>query len=199
MMTTVDPVRKRSFEMKQVAFWAVLAIIGLGLAACGGGQHDQVNMEIRPLEENRAFEIIEEMLAERSYFSDRDVNVQLANKTQFACDYRVKDHKIAIEFLTEQDKLSLGNIPAPAAGSRLHVINGRVVPKAAPGSQPAPGATASRGEPIYVFFIDERNFVYQVNPTSEHRADVTFLEVDSRLRRDIADFLSWYETNIIKR
>jgi hypothetical protein len=182
-----------------MALLVATTITVFGLTSCGGGQHDQANMEIRPLEENRAFEIIEEMLAERSYFTDRDVNVLLSNKAQFSCDYRVKGQKIAIEFLTEQDKISIGEIPQPAAGSRLHVISARVVPKPAPGVQTAPGTPGPRGEPVYVFFIDDKNFVYQVNPTSEHRADVTFLEVDSRLRRDIADFLSWYETNIIKR
>jgi hypothetical protein len=50
-----------------------------------------------------------------------------------------------------------------------------------------------KAPPVYVFFIDSQKFVYHVNPTSEVRADVTFLEVDSRLRRDLADFLSWYE------
>ena len=52
----------------------------------------------------------------------------------------------------------------------------------------------AQGEPIYVYFIDERKYVYHYNPTSEVRADVTYLEVDSRMRRDLADFLSWYET-----
>jgi hypothetical protein len=65
------------------------------------------------------------------------------------------------------------------------VIPGRVV-------SPDPNV---QGEPIYIFFIDNRKYEYQYNPTSEARADVTYLEVDSRLRRDVADFLSWYESS----
>ena len=72
----------------------------------------------------------------------------------------------------------------PAQGSRLHVVPGRVVPEEA----------GVQGEPVYIYVVDDRKYVYHYNPTSEHRADVTYLEVDSRLRRDTADFLSWYES-----
>lgn len=156
---------------------------------CGGSEQHAANIDARPLEENRAFEIIEEMIAERSYMFDKDVGVALTNKKPFRCDYRVKNHPIAIEYLTEQDRITMGEIPAPAAGSRLHVLQAQTVPAAA--DVPS--------EQIYVLFIDDRKFVYQYNPTSEQRADVTFMEVDSRLRRDLADFLSWYETKVVKR
>ena len=160
------------------------------LVSCGGSQQQAANLDVRPLEENRAFEIIEEMVAERSYLFDKDVPVVLnANKKPFKCDYRLKNQKIAIEYLTEQDRATMGDIPPPAVGSRLHVLQAQT-------AATTPGAAT---EPLYVMFIDDRKFIYHFNPTSEQRADVTFMEVDSRLRRDLADFLSWYETKIVKR
>ncbi len=184
--------------MRKAFLFCSIVIICAFVAGCGGAQEQQVHLDIRPLEENRAFDIIEEMLAERGYAIEKDVTVSLSGTANFACDYRASGQKIAIEYLTEQDRLAIGTIPAPAAGSRLHVLNARVV------TQPQGSAVAAtggnpRGEPVYVFFIDDQKFTYHFNPTSDHRADVTFLEVDSRLRRDLADFLSWYETNIVKR
>jgi hypothetical protein len=87
---------------------------------------------------------------------------------------------LAVEYLTAEDRRRIGEIPPPAEGSRLHVLNGRAV---------SADNVPSR---VYVLFIDDRKFVYHSNPNSEVRADVTIQEVDSRLRRDIDDFLSWY-------
>ena len=51
---------------------------------------------------------------------------------------------------------------------------------------------------MYVYLIGEKDYEYQPNPTSENRAAVTFREVESRLRRDLADFITWYETSKAK-
>ena len=154
------------------------------LAGCGGREGPPAQIETRPLEKGKAEAIIEEMLTERGYTWDREVPVQVAGGIEFNADFRVRDQAIAIEYLTDEDRRRIGQIPPAAEGSRLHVIVGRTVSDN--------GSIPSR---VYVFFIDDRKFVYHSNPTSEVRADVTFLEVDSRLRRDMADFLSWYENS----
>ena len=158
-------------------------------AGCAGTPQQQSNLDTRPMEETKAFEIIENMLAERGFLGARDVEIELANNVRFTCDYRVTGHPIAIEYLTEQDRLGISPIPPPASGSRLHVLPANAVSK----------ETGAPGDAVYVFFINDRMFVYHYNPTSDHRADITFREVDSRLRRDLADFLSWYETTILNR
>jgi hypothetical protein len=165
------------------------------VSGCAGVQQQQAKLDIRPLGETQAFEVIEVILAERGYTWERDVNVGLSGNMIFKCDYRVKDMEIAIEFLTEQDKLTMGNIPPPAAGSRLHVLRAYSVDDVASELNAPPSTLAARAgkEPLYVFFIDDTNFRYHFNPTSENRADVTLPDVQARLRRDLADYISWYE------
>ena len=142
------------------------------------------HIETRPLEKGKAVSIIEEMLAERGYAWERDIPVRVAGTPEFNADFRVKGERIVIEYLNSEARARIGMIPPAAEGSRLHVLNGRV--------------SASNADPssrVFVFFIHDGKFIYHANPTTKMRADVTFLEVDARLRRDIADFLSWYETS----
>jgi len=163
----------------------ILAVAMAVTMSCGGAQTNSDNLDTRPLEETKAFEIINQILTERGYLLSRDVRVKIATDAAFPCDFRINGNKIAIEYLTQQDRLTIGNIPAAAPGSRLHVLPAKAVSED-PNVQ---------GESIYIFFIDESDYIYQYNPTSNHRADVTFMEVDSRLRRDLADFLTWYENS----
>ena len=181
--------------MKNAVLLLVLLLISSAAIGCGGTQKTQAKLDIRPLGETQAYEVIEIILAERGYTWERDINVGLSGNLIFKCDYRVKDTEIAIEFLTEQDKLTMGVIPPPAAGSRLHVLRAYAVNDVATELNAPPGSQVSRAgkEPLYVFFVDDANFQYHFNPTSENRADVTLPDVKARLRRDLADYISWYE------
>jgi hypothetical protein len=149
---------------------------------CGGRQEAPAHIETRPLEEGKAFTIIEDILAERGYTFEKEVGLQVARGIEFGADFKVSGEGIAVEYLTKADRSAIGELPPPGEGSRLHVVNGRTI-------------ATQDGVPsrVFILFIDDRKFVYHSNPTSKVRADVTFLEVDSRLRRDVSDFLSWYE------
>lgn len=174
--------------MSRLTFFSMaspcLAFFAL-VAGCGGPQQETAKLETRPLEEAKASDIITAVLTERGYVASRDVKIELSTKVVFDCDFKVNDQKIALEYVTRQDLTTMGAIPPPAPGSRLHVLPAKVVPD----------DPSTQGEPVYVFMIDENDYEYQFNPTSENRADVTFLEVESRMRRDLADFLAWYETS----
>ncbi len=170
----------------QLTFLNLFVLIcALVTLACGGQQKQSSNLETRPLEESKALEIISNMLTERGYITAMDMEIELSTKTRFKVDFRVNGHKMAIEYLTRQDRTTIGDIPPAAVESRLHVLPAKAVSED-PGEQ---------GEPVYIFIIDEKKYIYQYNPTSENRSDVTYLEVESRLRRDLADFLSWYESS----
>ena len=138
---------------------------------------------MRPLEEARALTAIAEALAARNFQAEIEQPVKLSTGQELVADLRVQGERIAIEYLSSADMAQLESIPAPAPGSRLHVVIAQTVPKDDPSSK----------ENLYLFFINENNFVYQYNPTSDNRSNVTFMEVNSRLKRDVNDFLTWYE------
>ncbi|MDD5309479.1 MAG: hypothetical protein PHU25_19350 [Deltaproteobacteria bacterium] len=165
------------------------ALLLFSAAGCGGGQKEQKTLDTRPLEESRAFEIISQMMQERGFKAVRDVQIELSNQVRFPCDLRAEGQAFCIEYLTDRDRLDIGMVPPPAVGSRLHVLSARTI-----SDDPSVAI-----EPIYVFFIDDRKFVYQYNPTSDNRADITYQEVESRLRRDVSDFLSWYDSYRVKK
>jgi hypothetical protein len=161
--------------------YIVLTIVLILLSSCGGSQ--QVNtIDSRPLSENQAIEIISKVLSQRGYSATVDQMVTLSNGATVVCDIRVANESISIEYLNKQDKVEVGSVPPPATGSRLHVL-------------PAQFKDASEAvSSMYVFLLDEDKYVYQHNPTSDMRADVTYHEVESRLTRDLNDFISWYES-----
>lgn len=172
-----------------ITYCLISILIAILFTNCGGDQKQQAALETRPLEETKAHEIIKSVLHNRGYSAQRDVPIKLATNTQFNVDFSIKGHAIVIEYLTEQDNIKTGQLPPKAESSRLHVLPGRLV--SADPNKPS--------EPIYIYIIDAQKYIYQYNPTTEHRADVTFLEVDSRLRRDLADFLSWHESQLANK
>jgi hypothetical protein len=170
-------------HLKGIVTAAALALWVLAVG-CGGAQNGPAKLDTQPLEEQKAFDIVKIVLAERGYTAETDTSVELTTQARFKADFRVVGQKIAIEYLVEQDRIEIGLIPPPASGSRLYVLQATTVPAEANGA----------AEPLYVFFLDDRSYVYQFNPTSENRADITLNEVQSRLKRDLIDFFTWYET-----
>jgi hypothetical protein len=169
--------------MRQPRFASISIIALCAAAGCGGGQRVAAPLETRPLEESKALELVAAAVAERGFQQSGPLKVELGNKAWLECDIGLAGEKIAIEYMTEQDRREAIDIPPPAPGSRLHVIPARLEPA-------QPGLS---GDPVYVYIIDDRKYVYHYNPTSDRRADVTLGEVEDRLRRDLADFLTWYE------
>jgi len=171
--------------MTRPATAAAVALVLMGFAAgCGGAQEGPAKLDIRPLEQQKALDVISSVLAARGYQAEADVTIELTTQARFKADVRVVGQKIAIEYLMDQDRVEIGLIPPPAAGSRLHVLQAATVPADAAGSP----------ETLYVFFLDDQSYKYQFNPTSDNRADITLTEVQSRLERDLVDFFTWYET-----
>jgi len=175
---------RRSGARRWCVALAVALLLSTLAVGCGGAQSGEAKLDTRPLEEPKVFEILNAVLAERSYTAETDVTIELTTQARFKADFRVVGQKIAIEYLTEQDRIEIGLIPPAAAGSRLHVLQANTVP-----SDPK-----QAGETLYVFFLDDRSYAYQFNPTSENRADITFTEVQTRVKRDLIDFFTWYET-----
>lgn len=166
---------------------ALLFIINVIIfsSSCGSTQSVNTNIEKRPLEEEKALNVVHNVLQERGYDFVSDVKIKLSNDVSFSCDVRVLKEKVSIEYLSQKDMDSIGLIPPPAQGSKLHVVPAVTV---VGDEEDAPA------EHLYVFFLSETDYQYHFNPTSTVRADVTYSEVESRLRRDLNDFLSWHES-----
>ncbi|MBN2343814.1 MAG: hypothetical protein JXX29_22120 [Deltaproteobacteria bacterium] len=155
------------------------------ISSCGSGQNVNT-FNTRALEENKAIEIIAKVLADRGYEATSDQLVSFSNDTQIICDIRVKNEAMSIEYITAQDESEMGAVPPASTGSRLYVL-----PATAKLVKEGEGASS---ESLYVLLLDEKQYQYHYNPTSDHRADVTYHEVESRLTRDLNDFISWYES-----
>jgi hypothetical protein len=161
-----------------------VAMVLLGAGCQGQRRTTAAQIDTRPLEEAKALEIARQSLVTRNLsIGPAPTAIELWNRVKFDVDLRVLGEPIAIEYLTEENRLDIGEIPPPAPGSRLHVLAASAM------SEPT-----GRLEKVYLLVLDSRQYVYQYNPTSQARADVTFVEVSARLQRDLADFLSWYET-----
>jgi len=175
---------RRAGALRLGAAIAATLAAGTLFAGCGGAQNGPAKLDVRPLEEPKAFDVVKAVLAERGYTGETGTKVELTTQARFEADFRVPGKKIAIEYLVDQDRVEIGLIPPPASGSRLHVLQATTVPADA----------KAAGETLYVFFLDDRSYEYQFNPTSDNRADITLNEVLSRLKRDLIDFFTWYET-----
>jgi hypothetical protein len=171
----------------------IIPVVSVIVVACGGAQSGQQPLETRPLEENRALEMILNILHERGYKTTYGTKLKLSNGVEFACDINVDGQNIAIEYLTAKNAADMGGpVPPPAPGSRLHVLPAHAIVT-------DQGSNTIQSKSIYVFIMDENKYIYQYNPTSDHRADVTYHEVENRIRRDVKDFLSWHESTMAVR
>jgi hypothetical protein len=159
--------------------------MALSWAGCHGKANTTAaQIDTRPLEEGRALEIARRSLAGRQFsLTPSSSTVELWNRVKFQVDVSVLGEPIAIEYLTEENRLDIGEVPPAATGSRLHVLAASTMSE-----------STGRLEKVFLLILDARRYIYQYNPTSQSRADVTFVEVSERLQRDLWDFLSWYET-----
>lgn len=166
---------------------SLLAVVST--TGCQQSSTTAAQVDTRPLEEAKALDIIRGVLSGRKLaIAPSATTVELWNRVRFNGDLRLAGEPVVIEFLTEENRLDIGEIPPPAPGSRLHVLAAQAVSDS--GTAP---------EKIYLLVLDSRRYVYQYNPTSESRADVTYAEVAERLQRDLTDFLSWWDTEKGKR
>lgn len=164
------------------------AIVLLLQGGCHKNQMPPMRLDQRPLEAAKAAAIIVEVLTERGYTWKTGESVRVSELPGFTVDFRIVGEAMAVEYNTEQDRAVRGTVPEADAKSRLHVL---------PGVFESDG-DGGRSTRVYILFLHDRDFRYRPTVGSAEK-DVTFLEVDSRLRRDLADFLSWYESAVKQR
>ena len=144
---------------------------------CSGAQKRPRNIQLRPLEQRRAIEIIMEVLNKYG-LTETELNVPLTitNGKKIISDIFVKPRRFAIEYLTEQDKRDYGELPPKVEGSDFHVLMSR---------------REGIEEEVYLLILDSKDYSYWPNPNPEYRSPdlPTIYEVEDRLRQTIRDFI----------
>jgi len=168
--------------------WKPTLVLSLILWSVGGGLSCATvpsasgPVEQIPLGEADALSIIRNALEEKGYTVEQDYSLKLRNGVVMPANIKVSGADMAVEYLTKSKAKTGGPIPDKTAGSRLHVISG-IAPDA-----------ASRKDRVFILICKDHDYLYQPNPTPGNRAPVTLPEVQIRLKRDIFDFVAWYET-----
>lgn len=151
--------------------------IVLLIISCSGTQKRPRNIGLRPLEQQRAIEIILEVLA-KNEITETEINVPLLlpNGKIINSDIFVLSRRMAVEYLTEQDRREYGKLPQKVEGSDFHVIIAK---------------KEGLEDEIYLLILNDSDFEYCPNPEPNYRTPQlpTIYEVEDRLRQNIRDFI----------
>ena len=130
---------------------------------------------VRTLDENRALELIAEVLAEESVAPGAAWSSDIGHPEPLAVDLRLASSTYGIEWMSPQDRADFGEaIPEPDPGGQLRIV---------------PGGGADDGAQILILdhssyeFANEREHVQRGVPAAR--------ESEERLRRDVRDFLHY--------
>jgi hypothetical protein len=164
----------REVRMRK-SLWVVLV---LALASCGGPQRGR-ELDVTPLGQARAVELLEEVVQSRPEYGAPTVNVaaRLNNGTAVTVDVMVPGLDAGFVWLNEQDRRDTsGEIPPPAEASQLYALLAQLI---------------DGGRQIHVLIVQDTDFTYIPNPRANERLpeDRTIDDVEARLRRDALDFL----------
>jgi len=170
--------------MRSAATGAI-CIAALVLSACGGGDRNAnvPRTDLRPYKEVAAVEIFEKVIAEQGLKSVRKSEIHVVGYGPWKVDLWLEGMPLVIEYLTASDRDKLGG---KLASSKVD-DHFKLVAVAT--------EEVGEGEPLtsqnsrYCVVFDDRDYVYQPNPTSSDRYDVTDFEIEKRLRKDAIDVI----------
>lgn len=130
---------------------------------------------VRTLDENRALELISEVLAEESVAVGAPWSIDIGQAEPLDVDLRLATSTYGIEWMSPQDRADFGDaIPEPDPGGQLRIV---------------PGGGANDGAQVLILdhssyeFANEREHVQRGLPAAR--------ESEERLRRDVRDFLHY--------
>ncbi len=155
-----------------------LSLLLLGYAACGGASRDTHEAaNLRTLTENRAIEIITEVLQEADIPLGSTWMVSITHDTELDVDIRLSNSNFGIEWISPQDREDLGTaVPGPASGGQLRIVPG-----------------IGDDEAAQIFVLEHSSFEY-ANEREAVQAGVPGAgDAEGRLRRDVRDFLDYVE------
>jgi hypothetical protein len=131
--------------------------------------------ESRSLSESRAMELVREVLNESGIVYERRWDVEVGQGASLPVDVRFSGSDFGIEWVSPQDRIDHGDsIPGPDADGQLRIL---------------PGVGANNGAQILV--LDHESYRYDPHRQNVDRGATGVREVESRVRRDLRDFLEY--------
>jgi len=155
------------------------------LASCGGGNKNAntPRTDLRPFKEVSAVEMFEEVLTKSGLTSERKREIYIVGLGPWKVDLWVEGMPLVIEYLTADDRAKLGDhLTSSKVGEQFKLI-------AVATEEIEEGEQLNSANSRYCVVFDDRDYVYQPNPTSEDRYDITIFEIEKRIRKDAVDVI----------
>jgi hypothetical protein len=154
-----------------------LAVLALATVACGPPPRaEHVSpADLRDISEARAKEIIAEVAGEVGTALQAAWPVDVGEAEPFPVDFQIASSDYGIEWVSPQDHVDHGEtIPEPDPSGQLKIM---------------PGAGNDAGKQVVV--LDHRTYRYDPDLERVQRGTTGAREAESRLRRDVRDFLEY--------
>ena len=147
----------------------------VSLASCAHTSSATSEAGSRPLSEARALEIIASQVSEQGITVSRAWSIAVSREQAMSVDLRLADGRFGVEWVSPQDRMNLQEwLPTPDEEGSLRLM---------PGS----GDDAQ----VQVLVLDHSTYEFTRDREAILRGHPAAAEVESRLRRDVRDFLTY--------
>jgi hypothetical protein len=148
----------------------------LPLASCGSSQPRVVHeSEYHEISETRALALIAEALLDLNYRVSTGWEVDVGWKAPLEVDIRAEGTSFGVEWVSPVDHAQLGSdVPSPAPEGQLRIVSGR---------------GDSTG--MHVLILDSKSYKFHPERDTVHMGESSAREVESRIRRDVRDFVEF--------
>lgn len=154
----------------------------LVLSSCGAASQTRrpTDIEERPLYEVQAFEVIRRIVTENGFTPQPNWPITLVGSTPLTVDFRVGDTSFGIEWVSAEDRESLGAaLPSPDPNGQLRIV---------------PGVGSDWQAQVLV--LDYRVYLYDPDPLHVRYGSTGQREVERRLEQDVRDFLDYVRSQL---
>ncbi|MFH1437878.1 MAG: hypothetical protein ABIJ56_19380 [Pseudomonadota bacterium] len=170
--------------------WAVTiaAAAIMPLWGCGPKAAEVPQVQEKPFKEISAIEMFEKVIHEKGYTTTRKKPIYVLGYGELLIDLAIDDKlSLAIEYLTEEDRAKLGGkFQSSKVGDKFKLL-------AVATQELKENEELTQANSTFAVVFDDRDYVYQPNPTSETRAEFTLEEIERRIKKDIVDVVSELE------
>jgi hypothetical protein len=131
--------------------------------------------ELREISQARALDEIRGVLEQAGVDYQRGWSIDIDGAQPLEVDFRLSGSKLGIEWVSPQDRADYGDaLPTPDPDGQLRVL---------------PGADADANAQVLI--LDHRTYEYSPDPEDVQRGALGIRAAESRLRRDVRDFLEY--------